>query len=523
MKKLLSIIFSLILACSLLCGCSQNGGEPVKAPSRKAAKSAQTILHAEYMVSDGEYIYYCPTEPLYDFDTHFGGYDEDSFICSLRRVAVADALDEPLEVEEILAEQNCHWLCLHDGQIYFADWDENAIYRVPATGGEAEALYVGGDSFDYLENLNFIGDYLYFTEETCLKRIAPDENADAETVFEVDDAFADFADQANADFIAGDCALPYGFEFYDGQIYLIVGSGMDYYGECYCLIRIDPDNNFSYELVCGSTSPNLALCGGNLYYQQADGESDFGDPMLHLIAYDGEQATDTGVFTDSRNLFSDGKMLYYDKYIDTMDDFFAYIDAHGEEPDFDLVEGRFLFSYSEEDGEQQLDCPTDVMYIVGVAENILWYENFADHIWMSPGVENIVYMATESTGGYSGGSSYPEDESVPYESTYGPGTSYLDLDAEELSACFRLLRTDGTEEFFEFLNPYESCTKSFPSGRYILKIAEGTAWISDEEAFGSSGHYSTTDFYTFEDGYSYYIGAGTTGDFYGDSASGFLN
>lgn len=42
-----------------------------------------------------------------------------------------------------------------------------------------------------------------------------------------------------------------------------------------------------------------------------------------------------------------------------------------------------------------------------------------------------------------------------------------------------------------------------------------------EEAFGSSGSYSTTEVFDFEAGASYQITSGTQGDFYGDSQSGF--
>ena len=114
-----------------------------------------------------------------------------------------------------------------------------------------------------------------------------------------------------------------------------------------------------------------------------------------------------------------------------------------------------------------------------------------------------------------------EEEALRNE-PYGPGTSTLHLSApEDKSACYRLVRMDGSTEFMILLGPGEEIAQSFPSGRYTLKIAEGTEWISDEEAFGSAGHYSTTDVFTFERGSSYEIGSGTKGDFKGDDASGF--
>ena len=114
-----------------------------------------------------------------------------------------------------------------------------------------------------------------------------------------------------------------------------------------------------------------------------------------------------------------------------------------------------------------------------------------------------------------------EEEALRNE-PYGPGTSTLRLSAPEgKSACFRLVRMDGSTEFMVLLDPGEEVAQSFPNGRYTLKVAEGTTWISDEEAFGPEGHYSTTDVFTFESGGTYEISAGTRGDFSSDSASGF--
>ena len=107
---------------------------------------------------------------------------------------------------------------------------------------------------------------------------------------------------------------------------------------------------------------------------------------------------------------------------------------------------------------------------------------------------------------------------------YGPGTSYLYLKASDTkSAAYRLVRMDGTTQFMVLLAPGEETTQSFPCGRYKLKVAKGETWISDEEAFGSSGNYSTTDVFKFESGATYQISTGTTGDFKGDSQHGFTD
>ena len=114
-----------------------------------------------------------------------------------------------------------------------------------------------------------------------------------------------------------------------------------------------------------------------------------------------------------------------------------------------------------------------------------------------------------------------EEEALKNE-PYGPGTSTLYLSApDDKSACYRLVRMDGSTEFMVLLSPGEETSRSFPCGRYTLKTAEGDTWISDEEAFGDAGHYSTTDIFTFEAGGAYEISSGTRGDFYSDDAGGF--
>ena len=87
-------------------------------------------------------------------------------------------------------------------------------------------------------------------------------------------------------------------------------------------------------------------------------------------------------------------------------------------------------------------------------------------------------------------------------------TLYLSA-PDDKSACYRLVRMDGSTEFMVLLSPGEETSRSFPCGRYTLKTAEGDTWISDEEAFGDAGHYSTTDIFTFEAGGAYEISSGS--------------
>lgn len=105
---------------------------------------------------------------------------------------------------------------------------------------------------------------------------------------------------------------------------------------------------------------------------------------------------------------------------------------------------------------------------------------------------------------------------------YGPGTSSLYLTSpSNMYAAYRLVRMDGTTEFMILMEPGQTRTMKFPSGRYTLKIAKGKTWISDDEAFGASGSYSTTNVFSFKAGTTYQIGTSTQGNVYKDNASGF--
>lgn len=154
----------------------------------------------------------------------------------------------------------------------------------------------------------------------------------------------------------------------------------------------------------------------------------------------------------------------------------------------------------------------------------LYLESLADpnvNVW----VKDLVAKAdTEKSGQVDEARERERQEELKNE-PYGPGTSTLRLSApDDKSAAYRLVRMDGSTEFLLILGPGEEQDKSFPSGRYTLKVAEGKTWISDEEAFGPSGTYSTTDVFNFEDGGVYKIGGSAIrGDFSKDDASGFVS
>lgn len=111
-----------------------------------------------------------------------------------------------------------------------------------------------------------------------------------------------------------------------------------------------------------------------------------------------------------------------------------------------------------------------------------------------------------------------------YES-FGEGPVELYIASHELSACYRLILAESGKPAEEVLiartGPYTGATLFFDPGRYLLKIAKGETWISDEAAFGPGGEYSAAEPYVFEAN-TYEIIPGVTGDFYQEDAAGFL-
>ncbi len=112
------------------------------------------------------------------------------------------------------------------------------------------------------------------------------------------------------------------------------------------------------------------------------------------------------------------------------------------------------------------------------------------------------------------------------DNTYGDGSVQLTLEAGNQTVCAKLFFADavgkGQEVLTVFINPNESKDIHFSAGVYILKLASGDTWISDEEAFGAAGSYTSTEAFTFEKGGKYELETSSAqGDFYTDSAQGF--
>ena len=280
----------------------------------------------------------------------------------------------------------------------------------------------------------------------------------------------------------------------------------------------------------------------NLWSLDDDGtyrRDDYGDYLYCIsILYPDDMIRSISPQLDTRTMFVAGDYVYYDGYLEG-------VSTYGTDDGAPLY-GRYIFVQSlgapeSEEGSPHLFSIIDnPRQMTGVAGGWLWYEYYENNFWINiQDIDDYYCLSyleddeedsgddeerdTGEEGDEQGGFVPPEN--IPGDTgVYGPGTCDLRLESDDQMAAFRLLRTDGTEQFFVILNAYSSQLVTFPCGAYILKTAEGPYWISDQAAFGPDGTYSTTDWFVFEEGYEYYIESDATeGDFEGDTMSGFLN
>ena len=211
-------------------------------------------------------------------------------------------------------------------------------------------------------------------------------------------------------------------------------------------------------------------------------------------------------------------------------------------------------------GETTLDLVSNGEYVhfkllkgaLEIAETVDLAPNERQTITLPAGRYGILYgygespeaaqrKAEEGPGNRSDGYwDYPEDGHVelsvytgnPYKSylysvpfdRYGPETSRLYLRRfDDTDTCYRLYRVGGGLELeVKLFDPNDSRWVSFPCGFYILRIARGSEWISDEEAFGPNGRYSVIYYEAYKAGETYEITTTSgRGNVMSDSAGNF--
>ena len=259
-------------------------------------------------------------------------------------------------------------------------------------------------------------------------------------------------------------------------------------------------NNDSKETLTVNWPDNFELKDGDITYYLPKGDTvtlkPGGSQQLkanYYTAYGPEEAT-VQIATESDYLYC---QLY--KENNKLDTEFL-VEPHKRET-LTLPCGRYSVRILPGDSAEKADPKT--------AEDTDWHDA---HVWNFEAGSFYEVCFNDQTRSYK----------LEKYGEYGPGESSLYLKSGEHSACYRLTRVGGELEQEIFLKPGQHQTVSFPSGRYKLRIAEGDAWISDEEAFGNEGKYSVIDYFDYQEGETYGITETTgSGNIYKDSAGGF--
>ena len=461
------------------------------------------------MVSDDQYLYFIGDTKLYRANL------------DLSNVVVLDDLDSYHAVS----------LCLADGKIYYAT-DKNSgsemdlerpAFEIRCIDTDGQNMEVVNTSENLVYSLSMCNGSLVFGDYDVLKIVEPTLDSTWDEI--------KFEDR-----------YPYYVLTVDDAIYLITAETNYNNPELYVYRQNESEPSMP-KLADVDCCDAFAVSGEDVYYlvkskEKAEDSFDVNYDLMKVDAQGNVSACGvSGVFAEDGfvRLCPYGDYIIYSKFERSDDDPsgkyvpYCYNTISGEEaiiPGYDDANNYTMIS----------DVAGGYAFIKDVSVG-----NAGNHVFLSltdPTVcktfESVVENADESivqqrqeeeeaAAEQAAAEAAAAEEKAYADEPYGPGTSALYLSADELSACYRLVRLDGTTEFMVLLAPGETTVQYFPCGRYRLKTAEGEEWISDEEAFGPKGHYDTTDIFTFEDGGAYEIGSGTRGDFHGEDQEGFLS
>lgn len=495
-KEYLAVFIFLSILGASLYGCSQNANiaegpgvsQPVLTATSESIETATALIPEPSqiakttgfrMVSDGEFIYYSQ-------------YEEPG----LRKIS-AD-----LSSEVLLADEDCIYLNLVGDMLYYVV-PGSGIWQIKTDGSERKQLEMVEDAswLDYdngmlyfLQNGNI---YRFDLEavDTTMEELESEYGAAA-----VSEAGTFFRSEKINDEYCNDLTVS------DGLIFYTASQGEENF-----LYRIDSVGN-EPTVVASGVNSNIYIDNGRLYYLEEGEISEDFDVNTRICSID---------------LSGNDRKIYFEEinaagYFSVSDDYLYFTRYHtGGEDNF---EGSYLYRMNIASGDiEALYDKYDISDMLEVAGDYIWFNHFSydttitSDYWGKTDGSKVALIADLRPE--TARSEYLD----PYVEPYGPGESYLALSTDTLSACYKLIRMDDTVEFVQFLDPESEITISFPSGRYILKIAEGSEWLGDDQAFGKSGLYSTTDVYQFDEGYTYEIVGGTTGDFNTDSIDGFLD
>jgi hypothetical protein len=454
-------------------------GTPTASPTSTPEFTISLQTSGFRMVSDGNYIYYSQ-------------YSEPG----LRKIR------RDLSEEVLLADEDCTYLNLAGETLYYIVPD-SGIWSMKTDGSDRKQLEMAHDA----SGLSYENGALYYIQNYTLYQLK---------LGGIETPAAELEEEYGAAAAAGSSDQVYSERFSEDTVNsLAAGGGHLFYttsgGEEDDLYMLDPLTGESSKIASGVRS-DIFVYDGRIYFEEEDKLPDL----------------DVNTRICSLDLSGRDRIQYFEEvnaggYFSVSDGYLLFTRIHtGGENNFD---GSYLYRMDLASRDLiPLFPDLDVSTTLISAGGYVWFDHFSydtlitsDYWGTMDGKK--VGMIAKLRPLETKRSAYLD----PYVEPYGPGESYLSLSTDDLSACFKLFKMDGTKEFEEFLDPNSQKVVSFPSGRYTLKIAEGTEWLGDSEAFGEDGHYSTTDVYKFADGYTYEIVSGTTGNFAEDNLNGFLD
>ncbi len=495
MKNSLISLHLISAVCFIVLGCGfsplikiaeKNQVETVKTSESKTQITAtnqttESLTKKEIgfrMVTDGTYIYYSQYENP-----------------GLRK------LDSTLKNETLLAEENCLYLNLADDWLFYVVPD-SGIWQIKTDGTGRQQLLEAND----VEWLTLADNRLFYLKKGSLYSV--NLSFDGASIQNME---ADYGAAAAEDDAVFSESIPVMDVYIES---FVIDSNIIFY-----IARVDNDlkifrmdlNGEEIKELAGKVGSTIFPYNGRLYYLEEEPTEDELTRNVRICSIDHsgndrivhfEELSAGGEFTLSNGL------IYFTRYR-----------AGGPEN----FEGNYLYKLDPVSNEVTgLYENLEISTTLEAAGDIIWLNNYSyetsattDYLGRADGCPLVSMETLHATAQRS-------DSLGIYVERYGPGSSHLVLIPGKQSACYKLVRTDGTLVFTKMMEPNSQETVDFPSGRYTLKIAKGDTWLGDEEAFGPGGEYSTTDIFTFKPNGTYKITSGDRGDFSSDSMDGFV-
>lgn len=393
---------------------------------------------------------------------------------------------ESLESEEIYRGGLNTQFTVLNGAVYIVDeYSGEGITRITADG-EAECISRLDPSGSYVNSWYYATErYQYMRYGQYGGRILRVPN---------DPAYADWHPANAGDVDAARCLCLTGvneevreFVPYEGYLYYsrIEGaSGMS-------LWRVLPDGS-GKELVCDNVYYGGTLClddDGRLYYATKEPLYTYRDDICLLDC----------VVPGRQYLEPDGTLTAAD---------YTAVYPVGADADYLYYDGGFIQVRAKADGKLSATKHEDAKgYRVSksTGEKDLTYD--VSLYWYTPVGDYLINANDALMMPKAGGEpvALPGSEAirleieryarVPSVLISGEGSVKLELPGSSEYAIYYLLYhsddiTPGHEVRAVYLNHVSDGEMYFPPGNYVLKIARGDYWISDEEGFGASGTYS---------------------------------